>query len=292
MTDGMGEGGDIMIIDTHEHCFSAGTMDCWAADRMPEFERKNIKFVECSINCFDIDDMIAVVTKYNPCLGVVVGEHPKLIAADTDIEKIFCYVKGKAALYKKDVLGIKTGLDYYRVEDETARIKQQELLRKFLLYAKKEDLPVVLHIRSSQDDPGRADLDLQSVLSDVGFSGRMVLHCFSGNEETVSRCLELNPNVFFGIGGAVTYPEYGELIKAVKIMPKKRILLETDGPYMKPFYPDLTRPAGKQNSSLNLPIVIDKLALVLKMEPDEIENLTAENAGGFYGLKADEKKIN
>ncbi len=273
-----------MIIDTHEHCYNPKTMDCWAANRMPEFENRDIKFVEIGINCFDIDDMIEVITKYKPCLGVVLGEHPKFITKDTDVESIFTYVIDRLLLYRNHVLGIKTGLDYHWVTDESAKGKQQELLKKFLRYAKEEKLPVVLHIRSHEDDPEAADLDMFSILQEVDFSSKMVLHCFTGNDSIAMRYLEINPNTYFGIGGAITHQECSALVAAVNAIPRQRILLETDGPYMKPFYPDMTRPAGKRNLSLNLPIVIDRLAAVLGSTSVEIENITSKNAYDFYYL--------
>lgn len=61
---------------------------------MSEFENRDIKFVEIGINCFDIDDMIEVITKYKPCLGVVLGELPKFITKDTDVENIFGTPRG------------------------------------------------------------------------------------------------------------------------------------------------------------------------------------------------------
>lgn len=273
-----------MIIDTHEHCFSPKTMDCWAASRMPEFEKNNIKFIEISIDCFDIDDMIAVITKHSPCIGVVPGAHPKLITGDTDIDIVFDYVKDRLSLYRSCVLGIKTGLDYHWVKDEKAQEKQRLLLMHFLQYATEHVLPVVLHVRSNDDEPMQADEDILSILSGMKYTGKMVLHCFHGNSELVSHYLETNENTYFGIGGSITYPSCEELINAVKNMPDDRILLETDGPYIKPYYPDMSRPPGKRNSSLNLPIVIDKLSSILGMSSSELETMTAQNACEFYNL--------
>lgn len=273
-----------MIIDTHQHCFSSKTKDCWAASRMIEFEKYNIKFVEIGINCFDIDNMIRAITKYTPCIGVVLGEHPKQITIDTDTEKIFCYVKEKVMHYKTHVLGIKTGLDYFWVEDEELRKKQRALLQFFLQYAEEQRLPIISHVRSRDDDPFCADKDMVSILSKMKYKGRIVLHCFNGTKELASKYLAINDNIYFGIGGAITFPAREKLIEAVKIIPRNRILLETDGPYMKPFYPDMARPQGKKNSSLNLPIVINKLAEVLDILPSRVEEMTAKNACEFYGL--------
>lgn len=274
---------DSMIIDTHVHYFNPKNKECWAANRMAEFEARGIKFVEISIDCFDIDNMAAVITKYSSCLGVVLGEHPKQVTADLDIEKVFVHVRERLEIYKDHALGIKTGLDYYRVEDDRARWKQRKLLRMFLECAKDEKLPVILHVRSHEDKSADADKDMLSVLSETQFKGKMVLHCFSGDRELASRYLAGNENTYFGIGGVLTYPDCSGLTEAIKEIPRDRILLETDGPYMKPFYPDGTRTAGKKNSSLHLPVIIDKIAAVLGISPKEVEDLTTKNACEFYG---------
>lgn len=181
---------------------------------MTEFEKYHIKFVEISIDCYDIDDMTAAITKYRPCIGVV------------------------------------------------------------------------LHVRSRTDEEElfQADEDLLAILNQMKFREPMVLHCFSGNANLAARYLRENEHTYFGIGGTITFPGNEMLEAAVQAIPANRLLLETDGPYLKPFYPDGTRPPGKRNSSLNLPIIIDKLASILAMTPMEVEKLTAENACEFYKL--------
>lgn len=273
-----------MIIDTHEHCFDAKTLQCWAASKMTDFENANIYFAEVSINCFDIDDMAAIVTKYHPCLGIVPGQHPKLVSEETNVADIFSHVIKRVELYRNCVLGIKTGLDYHWVEDPSARTKQCILLKLFLKYAKDKRLPIVLHVRSDENNLRCADEDVISAMLSTEFDGKVVLHCFNGDKETALRFLEINKNTYFGIGGVITYPECQDTLEAIKYIPRNRILLETDGPYIKPFYPNLSRPKGKKNSSLNLPIVIEKLAKTLGVGTTEIEEMTAKNACEFYNL--------
>lgn len=142
----------------------------------------------------------------------------------------------------------------------------------------------MLHVRSDVNNPRSADEDVISAMLSTEFDGKVVLHCFNGDKETVLRYLGVNENTYFGIGGVITYSGCQETLEALKYMPRNRILLETDGPYLKPFYPDLSRPKGKKNSSLNLPIVIEKLAKTIGVGRTEIEEMTAKNACDFYDL--------
>lgn len=274
-----------MIIDTHEHTFDAKTLQCWAASRIPDFEKNNVYYVEISINCFDIDDMAAIVTKNTPCLGIVPGQHPKLVSEDTDVKKIFSYVVNRLNIYNDHVLGLKTGLDYQWGENSKARSNQRELLTLFLEYAKDKHMPVVLHVRSHENEPEKADDDVIAALLCTGFDGKIVLHCFNGNKDIVRRYLEVNKNTYFGLGGVITYPGSQDTLEAIKNIPRTRILLETDGPYLKPFHPDGSRPVGKKNSSLNLPIVIEKIAETIGIEATEVEEITTRNACDFYNLR-------
>ena len=61
--------------------------------------------------------------------------------------------------------------------------------------------------------------------------------------------------------------------------PISRLVLETDCPYLAPV-PN----RGKRNSSLNLPYVVQAMAEIKSMEPEEIIRLTTENAKELYGL--------
>lgn len=274
-----------MLIDTHEHCFCSETGKIQNGELMNVFEMNNIQFVEIGIDCYDIDAMIAAVENEKVCIGAVLGEHPKLITADAEIEKIFDYVKERVVRYRHQVRGIKTGLDYYRVTDGCARGNQRKLLKMFLEYASEEKLSVVLHVRAEKWGRGLcdADVDLLAAINEVSYKEKMVIHCFDGTPEKAAKYLEVNNNTYFGIGGLITYQGREMLIEAVKSIPKERILLESDGPYVKPFYPDGRRPRGN-NSSINLPLVVSKLAEIWEMTTDEVEEMALRNAYEFYGM--------
>lgn len=56
------------------------------------------------------------------------------------------------------------------------------------------------------------------------------------------------------------------------MIPLDRIVVETDCPYLAP---EPNR--GKRNSSLNLPYVIEEIAMVKQVAPEEIERITWQN---------------
>ena len=68
-----------------------------------------------------------------------------------------------------------------------------------------------------------------------------------------------------------------KLREALEVIPLDRIVVETDCPYLAP---EPNR--GKRNSSLNLPYVIEEIAKVKKVTPEEIERITWQNGEKLY----------
>ena len=85
--------------------------------------------------------------------------------------------------------------------------------------------------------------------------------------------------LYIGIGGVVTFKNARKMVDVVKSMPLERLLIETDCPYLAP-----TPHRGKRNSSLYLPLVIEKISEIRGISPKEVEEITYNNAMEFYGL--------
>jgi len=113
-----------------------------------------------------------------------------------------------------------TGLDHYR--DYAPRPAQERLFTRHLALAEELGLPVVIHSRAAARDTADA-------LS--GFSGGVILHCFS-EPELLEVALERGYYVSFA--GNVTYPKATELRDAAQQVPADRLLAETDSPFLAP----------------------------------------------------------
>ncbi|MCI6422432.1 MAG: TatD family hydrolase [Blautia sp.] len=279
------EEGESLIIDTHVHSFNPKTRNCWAKTQIDEMKKQRIRFMEIPINIDDFEDMAGVMSNFDSCMGIGVGQHPKLISAGTNVDELMEKVNHYVYEYRDKIRLIKTGLDYYRVTDETSQKKQRETLRRMLMCAQRNQLPVVLHIRSNDKEIHKADYDLMKILEEMDYKDKAVIHCYHGESFLTEEYLTLSAQIYFGIGGAITFEENQALCQAIVSMPKERILLETDAPYIKPCYPDGTRPKGKKNSPLNLPIIIEKLAEIYGMDYEEIVEQTTQNATRFYNKK-------
>ena len=63
------------------------------------------------------------------------------------------------------------------------------------------------------------------------------------------------------------------------ITPLERLLVETDSPYMSP-----VPMRGKRNDSSNLVYIINKIAEVKGLAPEEIERITFENGKRLFRI--------
>ncbi len=152
------------------------------------------------------------------------------------------------------------GLDFFRGissrgNQETAFHAQVELARML-------DLPMIIHIR---DAANRA----RAVIDEHGYySG--VLHCFSADKKLAEWASE--KSLYVSFSGNITYGEerLGEIIKMI---PRDRLMVETDAPYLTPV-PD----RGQRNEPAKIRLTVEKLAQTLGITPVEAADLTRENA--------------
>ena len=123
-----------------------------------------------------------------------------------------------------DVVAIgETGLDYYYTP-ETAE-QQRQLFERHLSAGRQFNLPVVVHIRDAFDDAFEL---LEANLGDAGG----IVHCFTGGVKECTRALELG--MYISLSGIATFKNAQALRQAIPMIPKDRLLVETDSPYLAP----------------------------------------------------------
>lgn len=118
------------------------------------------------------------------------------------------------------------GLDYH-FPDHSPKELQRAFFVNQLRIADKLSLPVVIHSREACADT-LAILHENRALLKKGF----LMHCFSYAAETVNEFLSLG--AYFSFGGVSTFKKAEKVRRAAAIVPKERILTETDSPYLTP----------------------------------------------------------
>lgn len=165
------------------------------------------------------------------------------------------------------------GLDYVR--NYATPANQRACFESQLLIAKDVQKPVFLHERGAYDD--FAPL-LQSALPEL--SGA-VWHCFTGTRAQMEEMADLG--VYFGITGWLCDPERGkDLRETVKHIPRNRLMIETDAPYLSP---KTLRPVPSVNEPKYLPEVLRVLSECLQTNPQLLEAQLDENTYRFFNIK-------
>lgn len=162
------------------------------------------------------------------------------------------------------------GLDYFRLPDsqvESYKARQKECFIAQVELAIKVDKPLILHIRE-------ASADVAEILRAFP-QARGVLHCFNADRIL----LEFSDRFYYGIGGVLTFKNARRLSEVLPLIPKKRLLLETDAPYLAP-HPF----RGKRNEPKYIPIIVEKISEILKMPSEEVVAFSEENAQKLFGL--------
>jgi TatD DNase family protein len=111
---------------------------------------------------------------------------------------------------------------------------------------------------------------------------KAVAHCFTGEREELRAYLELGLHI--GITGWICDERRGRhLLELVRDIPRDRLLLETDAPYLTPR--DLRpQPKARRNEPAFLPHVLRTVARALGRPADEVAAETTRNAITLFGL--------
>ncbi len=111
---------------------------------------------------------------------------------------------------------------------------------------------------------------------------KAVAHCFTGSKEELHSYLDLG--LYIGITGWICDERRGRpLLELVRDIPRDRLLLETDSPYLTPrdLHP---QPKARRNEPAFLPHIALAVARALDRPVEEIAAETARNARAFFGL--------
>ncbi len=255
-----------MIIDTHIHL-------------------DDERYVE------DFDAMMARAREAGVMAFVIPGAHPGTLERAVEIAEAHADVYFAVGVHPYDMEAFESvdfehyaahpkcvaigecGLDYFRLEgsDEEKRAEKERqayVFREQIRLAKKVEKPLIVHIRDASHDAKM--LLLEEGAGEVGG----VLHCYNADEELLSLA---NEGFYFGIGGVVTFQNAKKLIHVLPKIPREKLLIETDGPYLTP-HPH----RGTRNESAYTRYVADKMAELLEISPSEIKSLTTANAKKLF----------
>jgi len=167
-----------------------------------------------------------------------------------------------------------TGLDFYR--DYGPRDLQELAFRYHLELTGETGLPVIVHNRDADE----------RVLAIIGSTAcrRGVFHCFSSNWKTAEAALNLGFHISFA--GNLSYKNADEIRTAALRIPRDRLLIETDSPYLSP-----APMRGRTNHPGHIGYTLKTLAELRGEDIETLANSLVENSLALFGLPAGGKPI-
>lgn len=258
-----------MIIDTHIHLDDERYRDDFD-DMMKRAKDAAVEaFIIPGAHPGTLDRAVELAEAYEN-IYFAVGVHPYDMDnfEEVDFERY--------AAHPKCVAIGECGLDYFRLdgseEEKIAEKKRQDyVFREQIRLAKKVKKPLIVHIRDASHDAKM--VLIEEGADEVGG----VLHCYNADDELLSLA---DKGFYFGIGGVVTFQNAKKLVNILPRIPKEKLVIETDGPYLTP-HPH----RGTRNEPAYTRFVADKMGELLDMEVAEIESLTSMNAKYLFGLR-------
>lgn len=199
------------------------------------------------------------------------NEAPHYEAAGT-LDAALAEIDELAARPRVRAIG-ETGLDFFRT-DESGRAAQFRSFEAHIAMAKSHDLAMQIHDRD-------AHAEVIDTLLRVGAPERTVFHCFSGDAEMARLCAD--HGWYLSFAGTVTFKNAANLREALSVIPRDRILVETDAPFLTP-----TPFRGRPNSPYLIPITLRAMAEHLETDVTALAAHVTANTERVYGSWDDE----
>ncbi len=249
------------FIDTHAHMYA----EQFDQDRDEAIQRAIESGVERiylpNIDHTSIDAMLELEAKYPEHCFAMMGLHP--CSVKEDFEKELQIVEDWLGKRKFVAVG-EMGTDLYW--DQTHFEQQQEAFRLQVAWAKKYDLPIVIHCRDSFQET----VDLLKPLKKENPNLKGIFHCFTGSVADAEQVIDLG--FLMGIGGVATFKKAG-MDQVLPQVDLKHLVLETDSPYLAP-----VPHRGKRNESAYIPKIAQRVAEIKDLPLEQIAKATTEQA--------------
>ena len=271
------------VIDTHTH-LDAEEFD---EDRAEAFARaKEAGVGKVFLPAIDVKTTHAVLAlskQYPGYAYPMLGLHPEEVKADwkeqlVELRKILDShivdldsVKKNSSRKVTDFIAIgEVGLDYYWSREFEK--EQLEAFEEQVKWSIETQLPLMIHCRKGQNEMIHLLRPYEKELPGG------VFHCFTGNQKEAEELLSFDKFVL-GVGGVSTFKSSHLREDLPAVVPKDRIVLETDSPYMAP-----VPYRGKRNESAFVVEVLKTLAKAYGVTEEELAKQTNKTAEKIFGV--------
>lgn len=248
-----------MLVDSHCHL----DFPELAEDRAGVLARARAagvgRMVTISTRVRRFDEIRAIAETHDE-VWCSVGTHPHNAAEEPDVTADELV---RLAGHPKVVAIGEAGLDYFY--DHAPREAQTAGFRTHIAAARQTGLPLVIHARDADDD-------VAAILTEETGKGAFpfILHCFSSGRALAQTGVKLGGYVSFS--GILTFKKSEELRAIARDLPRDRLLVETDAPYLAP-----VPFRGKTNEPAFVAHTAAVLGETLGVSAHEIARITTDN---------------
>lgn len=256
-----------MWFDTHCHIDAPEFRDDLSLVLARAAEQGVTGILIPAVQVSDFERVIDIVEQWNtliPQLCFSLGVHPLFTknAAESDIaatrEAIAKYIDHPRLVAVGEI-----GLDYF-VED-LDHPKQEWFFEEQLKIAKEFELPIVMHVRKSQDQ-------LLKRLRAIPVSGG-IAHAFNGSFVQAQHFLDLN--FVLGFGGTITYDRSLQIKRLAQEFSIDSYVLETDSPDIPPSW--LMDEKSRRNEPAHLPRIAQAFAKERSIDLQTLAKINLQN---------------
>jgi len=221
-----------------------------------------------AVKASDAPNIRTLVAQYSavmPGLVYTLGIHPLYVEQSTEADLDLLGAEVKRSLQDPRFVGIgEIGLDYF--VEGLDRTRQAYFFERQLDLAEAHDLPVVMHVRRSQDAILKA-LRQRRIRSGIA-------HAFNGSMQQAEQFIQLGFKL--GFGGAATYTRALQIRRLVTQLPLTSMVTETDAPDIPPAW--LREEGIAHNAPQFIPRIAAELAELRQMNVADFAAASWSNA--------------
>jgi len=256
------------LVDTHVHINFCTFQDDLEGVIQRWRDAGVVRLVHSCVEPSEFHQIQAIANQV-PELFFAVGLHP-LDVEEKWSQAIVDEVLNLAQSDRRVVAIGETGLDFYKASNQMQQFKAFEAQ---LAIAQQLDLPVIIHCRDAAAP--MADYLRQFWQQHGPVKG--VMHCWGGTPEETRWFLDLG--FYISFSGTVTFKKAVQIHESAQIVPRDRLLIETDCPFLAP-----VPMRGKRNEPAYVKYVAERVAQLRDLNFEDLALLTTQNACRLFNL--------
>lgn len=259
-----------MLIDTHCH------LD--AAEFDPDREAVIVRAQQAGVKgivlpAVEVGNFQAVQSLAHALPGgcYALGIHPLYVpkASEADLDRLDAWLSRHINDPRLVAVG-EIGLDFFVPElcEPAMRERQQHFYEVQLDLALNYQLPVLLHVRRSQD------MLLKALRRRPSVGG--IAHAFNGSFQQAGQFID--QGFALGFGGAMTFTRALQLRRLATQLPLEHLVLETDAPDIPPAWLGQPGAVRGRNEPAEVARIAQALAELRDVPVEDVINFTAQTA--------------